>query len=168
MSPELRSPRYWLPRPLFSIFLAMLWLLLVNSFSVANLLLGMVLGVVIPFVTHAFWPERARVQRPLPLLRYFLRLLIDIFRSNLIVALRILRPEKHLQPGFFIFPLELEDDFAVTILACTISLTPGTVSSHYDAKARTLLVHALHLEDEADTIEGIKDRYERPLKEIFR
>lgn len=168
MSPELRSPRYWLPRPLFSLFLALLWLLMVNSFSAAHLLLGLGLGVVIPFLTHAFWPERPRVQRPLPLLRYLLLLLIDIFWSNLIVALRILRPERHLQPGFFTFPLELEDDFAITILASTISLTPGTVSTHYDAKARTLLVHALHLEDEAETIEGIKQRYERPLKEMFQ
>lgn len=168
MSPELRSPRYWLPRPLFSLFLALLWLLMVNSFSVAHLLLGLILGIMIPFLTHAFWPERARVQRPLPLLRYLLLLLIDIFWSNLIVALRILRPERHLQPGFFTFPLELEDDFAITILASTISLTPGTVSTHYDAQARTLLVHALHLEDEAETIEGIKQRYERPLKEMFQ
>lgn len=168
MSPTLRSRQFWLPRPLFSLFLALLWLLLVNRFSVAHAMLGLALGTLIPFVTHAFWPEQARIRRPLPLLRYVLVLLVDILRSNLIVAMRILRPERHLQPGFFTYPLELEDEFAITILASTISLTPGTVSTHYDAKAHTLLVHALHLEDEADTIDIIKRRYEYPLKEIFR
>jgi multicomponent K+:H+ antiporter subunit E len=166
--PALRSRQYWLPRPLFSLFLALLWLAMVNEVSVAHALLGLGLGVAIPFITHAFWPEEAKIRRPLPLLRYLLVLLVDILRSNLVVALRILRPARHLRPGFFTYPLSLEDDFAVTLLASTISLTPGTVSLHYDAKARTLLVHALHLEDEGEAIAAIRRRYELPLEEIFR
>lgn len=168
MTPAFRSRQFWLPRPLFSLFLALLWLLMVNDFSVAHALLGLALGVAIPFVTHAFWPEEARIKRPLPLLRYLLVLLVDILRSNLVVALRILRPARHLRPGFFTYPLTLNDDFAITLLASTISLTPGTVSLHYDAKANTLLVHALHLEDEAEAIATIRQRYEQPLEEIFR
>ncbi|MEQ5802355.1 Na+/H+ antiporter subunit E [Halomonas sp. H10-9-1] len=168
MTPSMRNWQFWLPHPLFSLFLALLWLLMINDFSMAHALLGLVLGVAIPLVTHAFWPEEARIRRPLPLLRYLLVLLMDILRSNLVVALRILRPARHLTPGFFTYPLALEDDFAITILASTISLTPGTVSIHYDAEANTLLVHALHLEDEAEAIAGIRERYEQPLEEIFR
>lgn len=168
MTPAFRSRQFWLPRPLFSLFLALLWLLMVNEVSVAHALLGLALGVAIPFVTHGFWPEEAKIRRPLPLLRYLLVLLVDILRSNLVVALRILRPARHLRPGFFTYPLALEDDFAITILASTISLTPGTVSIHYDAEANTLLVHALHLEDEAEAIADIRERYEKPLEEIFR
>ncbi len=168
MTSSFRSRQFWLPRPLFSLFLALLWLLMVNDFSVAHALLGLALGVAIPFVTHAFWPEEAKIRRPLPLLRYLLVLLVDILRSNLVVALRILRPARHLRPGFFPYPLTLDDDFAITLLASTISLTPGTVTLHYDAKANTLLVHALHLEDEAEAIATIRQRYEQPLEEIFR
>lgn len=168
MTPAFRSRQFWLPRPLFSLFLALLWLLMVNEVSVAHALLGLALGVAIPFATHGFWPEEAKIRRPLPLLRYLLVLLVDILRSNLVVALRILRPARHLRPGFFTYPLALEDDFAITILASTISLTPGTVSIHYDAEANTLLVHALHLEDEDETIADIRERYEKPLEEIFR
>jgi len=168
MTPSRRSRQFWLPRPLFSLFLAVLWLLMVNELSVAHALLGLALGVAIPFVTHAFWPEETRIKRPLRLLRYLLVLLVDILRSNLVVALRILRPARHLQPGFFTYPLALDDDFAITILASTISLTPGTVSLHHDADANTLLVHALHLEDEAEAIATIRERYETPLEEIFR
>ncbi|MDW7748362.1 Na+/H+ antiporter subunit E [Halomonas sp.] len=168
MTPAFRSRQFWLPRPLFSLFLALLWLLMVNEVSVAHALLGLALGVGIPFATHAFWPEEAKIRRPLPLLRYLLVLLVDILRSNLVVALRILRPARHLRPGFFTYPLALQDDFAITILASTISLTPGTVSIHHDAEANTLLVHALHLEDEAEAIAAIRERYEKPLEEIFR
>ncbi|WP_339805712.1 Na+/H+ antiporter subunit E [uncultured Marinobacter sp.] len=159
---------YWIPRPLFSVFLTVLWLLMLNSVAPGHILLGLALGIAIPFMTRDFWPEQARVSRPLPLLKYFLVLLLDILWSNLIVASRILGPGSRLSPGFFTFPLELDDDFAITILASTISLTPGTVSTHYNAEKRTLLIHALHLEDEAAAIAGIKQRYERPLREIFR
>lgn len=159
---------HWIPRPLFSVFLAVLWLLMLNSLAPGHVLLGILLGLAIPFLTHAFWPEQARVSRPLPLLKYCLVLLLDIIKSNLTVACRILGSSRNLSPGFFTFPLELDDDFAITILASTISLTPGTVSTHYDAEKRTLLIHALHLEDEAEAIAAIKQRYERPLKEIFR
>ncbi len=159
---------FWLPRPLFSLFLALLWLLMVNSFSVAHILLGLALGVFIPFITRAFWPEQARVHYLLPLLRYFLILLIDIVRSNLIVAKRILWYPNQLTPGFVTYPLELEDDFAITILASTISLTPGTVTAHYDSDAGTLLIHALHVTDEDELVRQIKEQYEQPLKEMFQ
>ena len=158
----------WLPRPLFSLLLAVLWLLMVNSFSVAHMLLGLALGVFIPFITRAFWPEQAKVHYLLPLLRYFLILMIDIVRSNLIVARRIVWYPNQLTPGFVTYPLDLDDDFAITILASTISLTPGTVSAHYDSDAGTLLIHALHVTDEEALVREIKERYERPLKEIFQ
>lgn len=158
----------WLPRPLFSLFLAVLWLLMVNSFSVAHIILGLALGVFIPYATRAFWPEQARVHRLRPMIRYILSLMADIVLSNLVVARRIVWYPNQLTPGFITFPLELDDDFAITILASTISLTPGTVSAHYDSKAGTLLIHALHVTDEDEVIRQIKERYEYPLKEIFQ
>lgn len=159
---------YWLPRPLFSLFLAVLWLFLMNTVSVAHILLGLVLGVVIPFITQGFWPEQARAGHPLLVLRYVRVFLWDLLCSNLVVARRILGRTRLLQPGFVLYPVELDDDFAITVLASTISLTPGTVSTHYDAAQRTLLIHVLHLEDEAALIEQIKSRYERPLQEMFQ
>jgi multicomponent K+:H+ antiporter subunit E len=158
----------WLPRPLFSLFLALLWLLMVNSFSVAHMLLGLALGVFIPYITRPFWPEQAKVHHLLPLLRYFMLLMVDIVLSNLVVARRIVWYPNQLTPGFITYPLELDDDFAITILASTISLTPGTVSAHYDSDAGTLLIHALHVTDEDEVVRQIKERYEHPLKEIFQ
>jgi len=159
---------FWLPRPLFSLFLAVLWLLMANSFSMAQVLLGLALGLFIPFVTQAFWPEQARVRHPLPLLRYSMVLVMDVIRSSLTVARLIIFYPNQLTPSFVIFPLELDDDFAITVLASTISLTPGTVSAHYDSDAGTLLLHVLHLTDEDELIRSIKERYEQPLKEIFQ
>jgi len=159
---------FWVPRPLFSLFLAALWLFMVNSFSVAQMILGIGLGLLIPFATRRFWPEKSSMRHPLRLFRYFLVLLWDIICSNLIVARRIIGRTEDLTPGFITYPVELEDEFAITLLASTISLTPGTVTTHYDTQARTFLIHVLHLNNEQELIQQIKTRYEQPLKEIFQ
>jgi len=72
-----------------------------------------------------------------------------------------------LRPAFVEVPLDIKDDFAITLLTSTVSLTPGTVSADISADASRMLVHALHVEDEAVLVDQIKQRYERRLKEIF-
>jgi multicomponent K+:H+ antiporter subunit E len=91
----------------------------------------------------------------------------DILLANVTVARLILGPQRRLQPALVELPLDLDDKFALTILANTISLTPGTVSASLSADRRTLLVHALNVHDEAALIAEIKTRYEAPLMEIF-
>lgn len=157
----------WLPHPQLSLLLWVLWLLLVESVRPAHILLGAFLGWVIPYFTQHFWPEREKIQNGRLLVRYLLRLLTDILTSNFIVAKRILHGPRYIRPGFIYLPLDLDDDFAITVLASTISLTPGTVSANVSPDRKTLLIHALHVDDEAVMIADIKQRYEAPLKEIF-
>jgi len=87
--------------------------------------------------------------------------------SNVEVARRILGPESALRPGFVELPLALTDPFAIATLAGIITMTPGTLSCAVAPDARTLLVHALHLEDADALVAEIKSRYEAPLMEIF-
>ena len=87
--------------------------------------------------------------------------------ANWVVARMILRPTERLQPAFFVLPLSVHEDFVITLLASTVSLTPGTVSADVSADRRHLLIHALHVDDEQLAIAQIKQRYETPLKEIF-
>jgi multicomponent K+:H+ antiporter subunit E len=91
----------------------------------------------------------------------------DILTANMAVAILILGPPRRLRPGFVELPLDLTDEFAITLLASTISLTPGTVSADVSEDRRTLLIHALDVDDQDAMIRQIKQRYERPLKEIF-
>ena len=44
----------WLPHPVLSLALVVLWLLLINSFSAGGLLVGIVLGIIIPRLTGNF------------------------------------------------------------------------------------------------------------------
>ena len=156
-----------LPRPRLSIFLLILWLFLQNSLTFSTVFFGAILGWLIPLFCYRYWPEPQEPTGHLLFVRYMLRVFKDILLANLNVARLILGSPRKLNPAFVTYPLALENKFAITMLAGTISLTPGTVSSDISEDRRYLLIHALNVGDEEELIQGIKDRYETPLQEIF-
>jgi len=156
------------PHPLLSLLIVAVWLLLVNKLSVGQTVLGTSLGWAIPQVTSVYWPDRPRIRRPWTVLGYLAVVLRDIVVSNVQVAYLILfRRGETLRSQFVTVPLDLKTSEAITTLACTITLTPGTVSADLSADGRALLVHCLETPDPVATVAQIKERYERPLKEIF-
>ena len=137
MNPQaaaLPKPRRWFPHPALSLFMLLLWLLLANSISVGQLLLGSILAWLIPWLAQGFWPESLQLRKPLLLVKFVLLVLWDIVIANLVLAVRILGPLHKLQPAFMKVPLDIEHEFTITLLASTISLTPGTVSADLTAK----------------------------------
>lgn len=162
-----RRTRKWLPHKALGIYMWVLWLLLVNDLSAGHVLLGGFLAWLIPYLTQSFWPEQMVLRKPAVAARFLCRLLYDIVIANAILAVRILGPMRKLQPAFIVVPLDLKQDFAISLLASTISLTPGTVSSDLSADRSALLVHVIHVDDMEASVQALKARYETPLKEIF-
>lgn len=156
-----------LPHPLLTPILVVIWLLLVNSVSPGQILLGLLLGWAIPVFTLKFWPERVRIHRPLTLVRFIALVVYDILVANITVARLIIAGQRALKPAFVKVPLELRSDLGISLLANTVSLTPGTVSAWLSPDRRSLLVHGLYVKDPQALIAEIKGRYEKPLKEIF-
>ncbi|WP_386083154.1 Na+/H+ antiporter subunit E [Vreelandella sp. F11] len=161
------APRSWLPTPVLSILLLVVWLLLVRSYAFGQFVLGGSLAILIPLLTYRFWDARPRISKPLALLRFVFRVLGDIVVANFEVAYLIANPWRRMKPHFVEYPLMLEDRFTITLLASTISLTPGTVSANLRLDGKSLLIHALDVDDEEALINQIRERYERPLKEIY-
>ncbi|HEX5843895.1 MAG TPA: Na+/H+ antiporter subunit E [Pseudomonas sp.] len=159
--------RRWLPQPMLSLCLLLVWLLLVNDLSLGHWLLGALLGWLIPLLTQVFWINPPRVHKPLKLCLFLLRILGDIVVANVQVAKLILGPTDKLRPTFVEIPMLLEDELALTMLASIISLTPGTVSADLSDDRKTLLVHGLDVADADALVAEIKSRYEAPLLEVF-
>ncbi|MDW4500061.1 Na+/H+ antiporter subunit E [Sulfitobacter sp. D35] len=158
----------FIPHPLLSIMLVLVWLGLVNKITLGNLLLGIVLGLVVPMSTAAYWPNRPRLRRPLVAMKYIAIVLWDIVVANVQVALIILfKPNDKLLTRWVTVPLELTSPEAITVLAGTITMTPGTLSAMLCADGRSILVHCLHSPDPEGDRDRIKSRYEAPLKEVF-
>ena len=157
------------PHPLLSIFIVILWVLLNNDVSVGNLGLGAGVGWAVPKVTSIYWPDHARIGNPGAILEYCAIVLKDIVVSNLQVAYLVLfRRGDTLRSRYITVPLELRSAEAITVLAATITLTPGTLSADLSADGQALLVHWLDAGDPDEAVAGIKQRYERRLMEIFR
>jgi len=158
------------PHPLLSVLLVVCWLWLNNTLAPGHVLLGATLATAIPFFTRRFWPEPLVIRRPFKVAEYFFLVLYDIIVANLEVAAIILGPLSRVRPAFIRVPLDLKTDFAVTVLASTVTLTPGTVSVGIEPDGgggRVLVVHALRCLDEEEMVATIKTRYEGRLKEIL-
>lgn len=161
-------PARLLPHPVLSAFLAVLWLLLINDFSLGHVVLGALVGIAVPLVTSAYWPDAPRPRRPATVLGYVAVVLVDIVVSNVEVAYLVLfRRGDTLRSRFVTVPLALKSPEAIAVLAGTITLTPGTVSADLSADGGALLVHCLETEDPDGVVARIKERYEERLREIF-
>ncbi|KIN71553.1 Na+/H+ antiporter subunit E [Sulfitobacter guttiformis] len=159
----------WLfPHPLLTILLAVVWTLLQNDLTAGMVVFGLILGIIIARVTAAFWPERPVGFRAVKMISYTLMVMWDIIVANIQVAWIVLSvPNSKLKPAWITIPLDLRAPEAITLLAGTITLTPGTVSADLSQSGHYLLVHVLHTEDPDAERDEIKNRYEARLKEIF-
>ncbi|MGM0583153.1 MAG: Na+/H+ antiporter subunit E [Pseudomonadota bacterium] len=157
-----------LPHPYLTLLLAVVWLMLLNDVSLGGVVFGLILGLVIPQITAPYWPNRPKLKSLPRIVEYVAIVLWDIVTANVNVAWIVLfMRNERMRPAWINVPLELRTPEAITVLAGTITMTPGTVTSDLSADGRSLLVHCLHAPDPDAVREEIKTRYERRLKEIF-
>lgn len=157
-----------LPHPLLSAALALTWLLLNAPPTPGNVLLALVVGLTVPAVMGALEPRRVRLRAPATLARLAILVLYDMIRSNIDVARVILGLRSgERKTGFVTVPLELREPVGLTILAVILTATPGTLWVQYDSDTGCLLLHVLDYTEDSAWERRIKDRYERPLMEIF-
>lgn len=156
------------PVPRLPVFLAAMWLLLNDSLSAGHVALGTAFALLITAAVTALrplpaWPRRLHVAIGL-----IWHVLHDIVRSNLAVG-RIILGATRRQPNieFIRIPLDLRDPHGLAMLSVIITGTPGTVWAGHDAERNVLTLHVLDLKDEAAWVRTVKQRYERPLMEIF-
>lgn len=155
------------PHPILTLILWAIWMLLNNTFAAGHLVLGFILAMIIPWVTADFWPNKVNIKEPFTLFKFIAIVLWDILVANVKVAKLILDKSDKLTPAFFRIDLDIQTPLGISILANTISLTPGTVSCDYRADSHQLLIHGLSVDDIDQAIQEIKQRYEQPLIKVF-
>ena len=157
----------WIPHPRQAVGLFVMWLLLTQSFSPGQVLLGGIVAILGSHAVSALRPERPTIKRLRPILKLAAIVLADIVRSNFAVAAIALFPRQQRVSGFVRLPLELSERHGLALLALIITATPGTIWVDFDRRRSSLLVHVLDLVDEEEWIRLIKQRYEALILEIF-
>lgn len=156
------------PHPVLSALLVTVWMMLVNRWALGSLVFAIILAIIIPKITAVYWPDRPTIRGARRIVGYVLIVLGDIVKANVDVARIVLfKPNSQLRPAWVVIPLDLRSPEAITVLAGTITLTPGTVSADLSRDGRALLVHCLHAPDMQAVVDEIKTRYEARLMEIF-
>ncbi len=160
--------RKLVPAPMLSLALVLLWLALARTVSAGQLVLALVLGLAVPFITVGLRQMSVRVRRPAVIARYILTVGYDVIASNFEVARGVVMSGRRLPSArFVVIPLELREPIGLTALAMVTTIVPGTVWSELALDRSALLLHVWSVEDEPAFVARFKARYEAPLREIF-
>ncbi len=150
-----------------------LWVLLNWMPDWQHLLIGVFVSVFAAYLTSDLFPERFNsifdVKRYLWALYYIPVFLYECIKANIDVAYMVIHPDLPIKPGIVKIRTGLKSDIALTFLANSITLTPGTMTIDIDRSNGTLYIHWINVRDE--DIEGatklIVGKFERILKGIF-
>ncbi len=90
--------------------------------------------------------------------------LAELVKANFYIAFIILSPKMKTQPGFIEFPLKIKSPAGLLLFSNLISMTPGSLSAEISEDKKTLLIHALMINDEQKAM----DEFESIQKRILR
>jgi multicomponent K+:H+ antiporter subunit E len=155
--------------PSLAIVLALAWLVLNQTLAFAQILFGVVLGVLLAWAGSRLRPVRSTLRRVDLTVALICSVIVEVLRSNIAVARIVLGlvRDREIRSGFLDIPLDLRDPHGLAGLAAIVTATPGTVWAGLSADGTHLTLHVLDLDDEQRWIQYIKQRFEAPLRRIF-
>ncbi|WFE19384.1 Na+/H+ antiporter subunit E [Solwaraspora sp. WMMD937] len=149
MSPVSRAA-HWRTQIVAVAALVVLWNLFYGRFSVGNLLGGTVVALVVvtvfPLPPVAF---EGRI-RPLAVLRFLARFVVDLFTASAQVAWTAVRFGHTPRSAVIAVRLRVRTDLNLTLTAEALSLIPGSLIVEADPASGTLYVHVLDVVDHRD------------------
>ncbi|MCS7193416.1 MAG: Na+/H+ antiporter subunit E [Meiothermus sp.] len=153
-----------------NVLLAIFWMLVTESFTLANFLVGFAIGFLLLFLARSLFDPTSRRYFTLAwrLPWFVAKMLWEIVLSSLQVARAVLSPRMRIRPGIVAYPLEAQSDLEITLLANLITLTPGTLSLDVSSDRRVLYVHGMFVEDPKAVVESIRDNLEKAVLEVTR
>jgi len=135
-------------------FLSMVfWLLFTWSLDAQELIFGLILTFMVTLFTYDLWLDTKllNVLNPLnwpTLIVYFFVLLKEMIKANIDLALRTLNPRLPISPGIVEIEADFPSDEAYTLVANSITLTPGTITIDIDKDEKKMYIHWIHVDTE--------------------
>ena len=146
------------------LWLTAVWVALWGSVTPANVLGGLAVGALVLRLLPGERLPAGRPLSPVGLLRFAVVFADALVRSSLQVAAQVVRPRVVLHPGVVAVEVPGTDERLLTLLANSISLTPGTLTLEVDRERRLLHVHVLDVGPGARDLPAVRadlDRLER-------
>lgn len=153
---------------LLNLMIALIWMMLNGNWTASGFIVGYVLGIAVLYVVRKFRPEPFYLTKVWAVLKLAGLLIRELLISSFEVIGHILRPKLDIRPGIFEYRTELSSDWEVTMLACMICLTPGTLTLEVSDDNHTLYIHALDISDVEEMSGKIRDTFEKAIMEVTR
>jgi multicomponent Na+:H+ antiporter subunit E len=153
---------------LLNFFLAFLWMFFKTSFTPAAFVVGYFWGLVILFVFRSYFPDRFYLHRVWAVIKLFFLFIKELVLSNITVLKLVLQPKVKIKPGIFALPTDLQKDWEIMLLGNLITLTPGTLTVDVSDDNKVLYIHAVHIDDVKDSVDSIKNTFEKAIMEVSR
>lgn len=153
---------------ILNLIIAFVWMFLNNEWDFSSFLTGYLLGLAFVFALRRFFRQAFYLRRLWAIWKLLLLFMKELVLSNVTVIRQVIRPKLNIRPGIFAFTTELDSDWEVTLLACLITLTPGTLTLEVSPDQRTLYIHAMDIHDAELLAEQIKDTFEKAIMEVMR
>ena len=149
------------------ILFALAWAALQGEITLANLLVGYVLGyAILALARGGVRPATlaSRTAHAVGLAGFFGW---ELMLANVRVALDVLRPRTGIRPAVVAIPLDVTSDGEILLLSMLINTTPGSVTIDLSDDRRTLYVHVMHMKSAEASRREIKDGFERRVRLLF-
>ena len=155
-------------------FLGLLvWLGLCWPVDFQHILVGILVAGFVAFMTGDLFVKRPYVfkhaSRYLWFIYYLPMFIWECVKANIDVAYRVIHPNRPINPGIVKVKTSLKSDTALTFLANSVTLTPGTLSVDIDEEGGFLYIHWIDVRDKdiEKASQLIVQRFERILRKIF-
>lgn len=149
-----------------NVFLALTWAALMGDFGPSDILFGFLLGYFMLTIVQSMPGVKSYVQRVRKIIGFLRFFLWELITANILVAQTLILNMPKQQPGIIKIPLDIKGDIQITVLANMITLTPGTWALEVDERKEYIYVHCMYLDNAEQTRKGIKDGFERRIKEL--
>lgn len=134
------------PNSFYLIAMIIFWLILTESLDIQMLITGIIICILVFYINMDileinFGYSFKNKKKILYLFQYLMLLCKEIVFANFHVAKIVLSPKLRITPSIITFDTRLEKPLSRTILANSITLTPGTLTVKMEGKS--LIVHCL-------------------------
>ena len=155
------------------IFAFLVWAALTDIKNYQEVIIGLAIAFIISLVAGQFLitTEKSRgiVKRFAHFILYIFRFVWEMIKANLEVAYLVIHPKVPIKPGIVKIKTKLNKDSAITVLANSITLTPGTLTIDVNKEKQELYIHWIKVKTEKvdEATKEIGQRFEKTLTEVF-
>ena len=163
----------WKSRIIVFVLSFLVWISITSVTDIQEIMAGLIAAFVVSILTGGVLLQTGRsfiISKVLTIFVYIGVLAWEMLKANFNVAFIVIHPLLPIKPGFIKIRTGLREDASLTVLANSITLTPGTLTVDIDKDESTLYIHWIRVvsTDVEECTRLIGERFEPTLRRFMR